>query len=117
MSNEVPSRQEMFDRAWRGLKSQGWKRAVDHLGCVYSTPDGRRCAWGWVDPDGTSGALGSVRALYENRVGLAGLLRGEDVLFANWLQSVHDLAVDETLQQAMRSFAAKHGLSIPDEEA
>lgn len=73
------TRQEMFDRAWTGLKTQGWRQAkfadpvpIGPIGeeptpdgsifsslanCSYyvATPDGSvlRCAWGHVDPEGT----------------------------------------------------------------
>ena len=51
----VPSHQEMFDRAVRGLASQGFQQALEGNACVYDMPmsDGpiRHCAWGWVDTE------------------------------------------------------------------
>lgn len=47
--------QEMFDRAWKGLEGQGWAKCMyaDGTGCSYDGIDGKKCAWGWVDPEGT----------------------------------------------------------------
>lgn len=111
---EIPSRQEMFNRAWNGLKGQGWKTSTfkDGRGCSYDGPDGRKCAWGWVDPEGTkddptkgdptkgvtynprwtkTGQLsGTVLTLRIEGIGLAALIPNEDEGFIAQLQSVHD---------------------------
>jgi hypothetical protein len=122
------TRQEMLDRAVRGLRGQGWRQAmveteIGYKGCKYMTPDGRRCAWGHVDPEGT-GRLGSegitVRGLWEKRVGVAATLDPDGLSFATDLQQVHDnhgieLAPEE-LEAAFREFAALHKLSFPEAE-
>lgn len=114
----VPSRQEMFDRAVLGLRSQGWVRSVDYVGvCTYELPDGRRCAWGWVDPAGTSGRSGTILSLYNQRVGLLAELTYDVVNWAYGLQGVHDAKINNNpsaLECAMRAFAALHGLTFPE---
>ena len=49
------TKQEAFDKAVRGLASQGWERSVDVSGlwpvCSYRGPGGRRCAIGWLISD------------------------------------------------------------------
>jgi hypothetical protein len=112
----------MFDRAWRGLKSQGWAKSQTIVGgiataCVYLTKDGRRCAWGWVDPEGTS-ALPvddlSVASLRDRGIGLAATLSLADVGFARRLQNAHD-AFGGSVEDRMRLFATEHKLTIPGE--
>lgn len=115
----VPSRQEMFDRAWRGLKAQGWRRAVNAATgkCAYLASDGCRCAWGHVDPEGTAPVTGSVSVigLRDTGIGLAARLSEADAHFAHSLQAAHDDTSSESLEQAMRAFAAKRKLTIPEE--
>lgn len=112
------TKQEMFDRAYRGLASQGWKRAADGGRCLYLTDDGRRCAWGWIDPEATASveamSIGDVRDLKYERVGLASSLDKEDLNFALDLQQEHDMSTDRTLARNMREFAARHSLAIPE---
>ena len=119
---EVPSRQEMFERAVRGLAGQGWKRAViddvRSLGCMYLTDDGRRCAWGHVDPNGTVGPTGrvyggSIRTLTHVGHGLAPRLSEEDLDFALLLQGTHDHATNETLRSCFVRFGKYHNLTWP----
>lgn len=47
------SAQEAFDIVVRGLASQGWKqsRRGTRGSCVYRSPDGLKCAAGWLIPD------------------------------------------------------------------
>lgn len=102
------TRQEMFDRACVGLKSQDFERCVANDVCVYGRvgADGREehCAWGWVDPYGTKGFAnyGDVFSLRNGRAGLAAELPEEDVFrgtresngFAVALQVAHDTSTD-----------------------
>lgn len=119
-SSTIPSRQEMFSRAWRGLKTQGFMRATRENGsCVYRTGDGKRCAWGHVDPEGTEHRpIGTVSDLRYNRVGLAAHLDESDLAFATELQIAHDSSADSSwrMEVRMRSLARAYDLLIPDEE-
>lgn len=119
---EVPTRQEMFDRAWRGLKSQGWRQAIEVRDdgwtvCKYLTDDGLRCAWGWVDTDINPALTGTVGLLRRGGHGLAARLSDEDALFADDLQCAHDVAEDSgKIRSNLARLADRYGLSIPDEE-
>ena len=111
----VPSRQEMFDLAVRGLRSQGFRRAVTRDGaCNYLTSDGLRCAWGWVDTP-LRGQPGTVLTLAEKGIGLAGKLSAEDRWWARELQRCHDDAPDGCLEAELRKFCKRHGLEWPEE--
>lgn len=127
------TKQEMFDRAYNGLASQGWMVATENGACRYLTQDGKRCAWGWVDPEGTKDApTFSVYGLKLHNMGIAAELSYDDgsytkdedgnvidwgtrssLSFAEALQSCHDNSNDDDLQERMRGFAEKHGLTIP----
>ncbi len=119
----VPSMQEMFDRAARGLASQGWMQSLsgyDRFGeakCVYDMPmsDGsiRHCAWGWVDPEGTAnaGTLG-IGSLRRRCFGLAPRLSERQMEFAEYLQMAHDESPrPEAMMAAFIDLAARYGLS------
>lgn len=122
MPTEVPTRQEMFNRAWKGLKAQGFERALtDDDRCVYLTADGKRCAWGHVDPEGTTredvpnGA--SVYKLNHKGLGLAACLFNGDLEWADRLQRVHDAGnTPEAMRASLVEFADRHGLTIPEDE-
>lgn len=111
----------MFDRAFIGLRNQGFKQAVvaDENGmnrrCVYLNADGCRCAWGHVDKnlDGTIEA--TVPDLWRQRIGIAGRLTEEDMKWATLLQREHDKFYGTVpMEQRLRDFAAKFGLTVPE---
>lgn len=119
----LPSRQEMFNRAWEGLKAQRWVKSYSFTegACVYAKRDEfgnviRRCAWGHVDPEGTSfTGLASVRALADCGVGLAPRLPFQDLLFAQELQNTHDESKDgDDMQERMRALASDYALVVPE---
>jgi hypothetical protein len=127
------TKQEMFDRAWNGLKGQGFtqchsdripalKGRMDVPGCLYDDGEGHRCAWGWVDPDGTSLATrgeylsGGVDRLQRKGIGLAAHLSLKDLSFAQALQAAHDNCyTPEDTEQALRRVAKEWGLTVPGE--
>lgn len=107
---QFKTREEIFQRAWEGLKSQGFVQAMKKADwgdtvCAYKTPDGLRCAIGWCMED---------NALIENQAGtvylpevqqLAGIAP-DDVDFARSLQSIHDETINpETMKQRIIGFA------------
>lgn len=125
--------QEMFNRAWIGLKLQGFKRcSVDESdsGCKYKI-DNTHCAWGWVDPAGTADSLvayGSVYGLVTRQTGVAAQLpsdpAGPRLFFAMKLQRAHDLPsgydrpdgyTPEAVEASLRGLAKKFNLTIPEE--
>lgn len=85
------TRQEMFEKAVRGLASQGWTRCMtpDNVGCSYSNGS-KHCAWGWVDT-GLGDQLGTVNSLRNREVpGLHMQLDKGQLKFAEILQDAHD---------------------------
>jgi hypothetical protein len=107
------TKQEMFDRAYRGLASQGWRRAVSDRGCSYATDDGRRCAWGWVDMSLGASVTGPVSLLRAKKIGLAADLDDGAFEFADDLQACHDSTDDQSLEREFAFFAVRHNLTIP----
>ena len=47
----LTDKQEAFNAAWLGLKSQGFERSADGGLCMYRGPNGLKCALGWCIPD------------------------------------------------------------------
>lgn len=114
---EIPSRQEMFDRAFRGLRAQGFERcAANHYGCLYEDLNtGRRCAWGHVDASLTGADSGSVWHLRREKIGLAARIPLNDVDFAMALQRAHDNAMGPgNMEELLRNVAERFGLTVPD---
>ena len=117
------TKQEIFDRAVRGLRSQGFKRAwqasESHPSegyCKYLTSDGLRCAWGWVDQSLGTEDHGDIWTLRWRGIGLAASLDGDLALFARRLQAVHDLAKDHLeMETELRSFAKAQNLTWPED--
>jgi hypothetical protein len=124
------TKQEMFDRAWKGLKSQGFKRCMkpeSGRACVYADGKGNHCAWGWVDPEGTvdkngvpfNGGIAEIR----HRSGtLAAEMFGDEDMnnpsalyaFAEQLQRCHDLSKNEKdMESTPRVFAMLWCIRIP----
>lgn len=132
--------QELFDRAWHGLKEQRFVRSVrvrEYLGvkaesCAYEGEHGCRCAIGQLFlgrpfPDTTDRNLGSIydlplAALRELGVVLTARpsrnddARGGDerLTFLEALQVAHDeSASPEEMEKNLREFAAEHELTVP----
>lgn len=123
MSNQdVPTRQEMFNLAYLGLKSQDWQRCESGGGCVYDDGKGHHCAWGWVDPElwiayagGPVTVNGKVVTLHAKVVGLAARLTEQDLIFAQLLQDAHDEAYDSIhMKRNFVRLAVNYSLTIPE---
>ncbi len=106
------TRQEMFNKAVRGLRSQGFRRCTDDLGrCLYSDNNGRHCAWGWVD-EASWDAVGTVRML---PAGIAATLNDDDLDWAVRLQSCHDKHDSPAgMEEVLRKFADDFNLTWPE---
>lgn len=112
--------QEMFNKAVLGLASQNWEPAMEGVSmCRYLTDDGKRCAWGHVDPEGTRTAdgIGSVGDLHKAGVGLAAELTGPGLRFAQDLQATHDNAALTgcSLKVQFEGFADARQLTWPED--
>lgn len=85
--------QEIFDTVAKHLATQGRRAFSEAKGaCMYSMPDGRKCAVGCLLPEGTEAAdfVGSVGPLNESGFLPEELKPHLDLLIA--LQSDHDTA-------------------------
>lgn len=109
--------QEMFDKAYIGLASQGFEQCYDELedACVYSDGKGNHCAWGWVDPSIGETQSGNVEELNRHQIGIAGTLNEEQLNFAGDLQGAHDIADDsQDMKKLLNDVAKRYNLSIPN---
>lgn len=106
--------QEMFDKAWNGLKSQSFERcySVDKEACVYDDGKGKHCAWGWVDEESwTYGQRGVV----DINTTITTSLSFDKLRFAQNLQQAHDKGANpENVVLRLRELAADYGLTVPE---
>lgn len=108
--------QEMFNRAYLGLRSQGFERCMsdDRDRCCYLNYKGMRCAWGWVDTDLTSFDERNVTELAEHCTGIAGELDKDGIIFAQELQEAHDYgASPPVMMNNLQQLVNKYNLTIP----
>jgi hypothetical protein len=114
------TRQGIFDKAWTGLKAQGFMRSMRGKGCAYRGAEGRRCAIGHCIPDA------AYRDEWEGRrydafaaIGLPRMYQDEHEFY--WgvrLQGCHDSGrTPAGMEENLRDFARKHNLTIPGEES
>lgn len=107
--------QQMFDKAVRGLRAQGFQRSMQGTRCCYHSSDGKKCAWGHVDPEGTPQLLDGIHALYKDKVGVAGQLMRDQVDFAVDLQEAHDEGLSSVLmEENLRALATQYNLTFPE---
>ena len=112
---EAPSRQEMFDRAFRGLRGQGFEMCGSRVSCLYEDPStDRRCAWGHVDTTLHERDWGSVNHLHSEGIGVAAQLGVDDLSFAQQLQRCHDGSRNPAeMESLLRDLASRYGLTVP----
>lgn len=123
--------QQLFNRAWEGLKSQGFEKSVavhsDGYSnrCMYRDGTGRKCAVGWLIDDSNyhprlDRGLLSVRAVVESGAvdGVSPSLSREDcreISFLQALQEAHDGADDhDRMQIRLRMVAMEFELDAPE---
>lgn len=127
------TRQELFDKVWRGLKAQGFEQSTNaalcgYGGCAYRGSDGRRCSAGHaIDDEHYSPAFeGEGISRDENGsncVGAVGALVASgvnpiDFVLISDLQYAHDETLSPAeMESAVREVASFYGLTIPDEAA
>lgn len=112
--------QKAFNKAYRGLASQGFERSTaptdgNHDQCLYRGPGGRKCAAGWLIPDRkykpemeASGIVTYVldEGLYD--------FDGLDGRFLLTLQRAHDNGLSpRSMKQRLAEFATEFGLTVP----
>lgn len=111
------TRQELFDLAWNGLKSQGFERSLFPRSdsCAYRGEGGRRCAIGWAIEDANYSRDLEGIGLSHTRVQQAANVSIDDEQFAIDLQSCHDFGFDPAcMVSRLRQFAERHSLTIPE---
>jgi hypothetical protein len=112
------SKQEMFNRAVVGLRSQGFERCQVNGDPVYGDDKGCHCAWGWVDPVASSKpeyARYFINGLMADGVGLAAGLTLTEVTFATQLQRCHDDSrTPFMMERRLKQLGAREGLSWPE---
>lgn len=124
--------QEMFNVAYKGLKSQNFYQSVVgglNSDCQYRGANGMRCALGWLIPDE------KYEVVFENKTpswnlsqatnpkgykinqrlcAAAGLNNKDKIIFAQELQYCHDDATSpEVMKNKLKYFAKKYKLTIP----
>lgn len=112
------TKQEMFDLAVRGLRSQDWTRAYSVIKgrCVYETENGERCAFGWIDRSLTAFDQGNVYRLNDLNIGLAANMGLDELSFAYFLQRAHDdNPKNEDMELAFQKIAKDFDLIWPKE--
>lgn len=117
------TKQEMFNRAVRGLRSQGFERCMSNPGPdldpepVYNDGNGRHCAWGWVDrsigPEAKNNAF-FVEDLALEGVGIAKSLTTDLLAFGRNLQWCHDDSpTPAVMERRLRRLGEREGLKWP----
>lgn len=113
----VLTHQEAFNKAVRGMRDQGWKKAAmggDWTGgtCKYRTNSGLKCAVGHIIPDDRYSpkmeGQEAVRAMAMANVTV------DTYVSLNKLQDCHDGALDRLhMHGKFRAYAARWGLEFP----
>ena len=111
------SKQEMFNRAVIGLRSQGFERCQVNGESVYGDDCGRHCAWGWIDPVASAKpeyARYYVSGLMSDGIGLAASQDLTGIEFATQLQWCHDDSrTPATMERRLKQLGEREGLSWP----
>jgi hypothetical protein len=114
------SLQQIFNRAWHGLKSQEFRQSkwMDDTGVLYcqalDSKSGCRCAIGWLgNPSNGILANDEMNAYLDWRQWFD--RSWDDTLsLVNQLVQAHDLATDaENMEHLLRLVALKNGLTVP----
>jgi hypothetical protein len=112
------NQQEIFDKVWAGLKSQGFVRSMDGTGCAYRGNNGMKCAAGWLITDDNLAAEWEGSSIQPEWMGQGGL--PEETTNDNYglirdLQVAHDHGVHPvTMQEGLTAVARKYQLSVPE---
>lgn len=131
ITTEQEWKQAAFNGAFRGLRHQGFQRALARKDladrCVYRAGGNRDarvcCAVGWLIPDDrwvpelNSGIVVSHPVVRNMVTPLLQPLTDKRAAWLRALQGIHDgNDVPSLMERELRQFAAKHNLTIPDEQ-
>lgn len=114
----ILTKQQWFDNALKGVRSQGYVPSMVGVECRYDGADGRHCAIGWSLVDTDIGAKNEGKAahslLCDGRIGVLGRSFVEASNFLSELQHAHDRLAGaptvrraEQYEESMRNFAAR----------
>lgn len=121
LTAQALSRQEIFDKAYRGLEAQGFEKSFGEYGrCAYRGSEERRCAAGFIIPDDRYDP--SMEGLGADNVveifHLRDIVAYSEDIFIWSLQLCHDrTSTPEEMQNCLREFAREYALTIPAAEA
>jgi hypothetical protein len=110
------TRQQIFDRAWEGLKLQNFEQCTNSSGiCQFSNEAGRRCAIGWVNPQLTNES-DNFRTIWHSDIGhFKSLVDYDDLGLLEVLRQAHDGSSSPAeMRENMVQLAAKYKFTIPD---
>jgi hypothetical protein len=131
------TRQELFTKAYNGLKKQNFVRSVSGDSCKYRHPDGLlRCVIGHIIPDDLYNESFEgqpvvrfpeiinrideidiyvyASSLDDVYVHVSSLFNETDLEFLSALQLCHDCSTSETLKSNLARFAEKWNVKIPE---
>lgn len=120
-------KQEIFNKAYLGLKSQGFERSSVEECCLYRDPSGRKCAIGYLIPDELYSEnmerYGFANSLVKRFPEIAKILGVQDsdysipisfLSFLDELQMCHDLGhTPEKMEEKLQDFAHNYSLTVP----
>lgn len=108
----LKTRQQIFDTAYRGLASQGFRKSAAKGRCLYRGPNGRKCAIGWCIPDDVK--FDEATYTLNKALDDAGISQDDD-WFCCELQTVHDSARSpDDMKGSLADFADEYDLTIPE---
>lgn len=112
--------QKLFNDAFLGLKSQGFRTSKNSANCWYRHPSlPLKCAIGHCIPDEQydqamdAGSQTQVACNDLVQAVLFEIYPGVDMNFARKLQNVHDESDDDSLEERLIDFAKRENLEIP----
>lgn len=125
-------KQACFNGAFRGLRSQGFERAIftglgGSVECLWASAEDRHCAIGWLMPgvrkmerDARHCVGGCAQDAIDRKLLARPLRRFAEApqggIFLEELQDCHDDArTPQMVERFLRELAVIHGLTIPDE--
>ena len=129
MEDRKAIRQSIFNRAYLGLKAQGFKVSATAGGkCMYRGPGGLKCAAGHLIPDDRYAfamerrCASDVGTVYGFDIFGEGVTK-EDENFLDNLQEAHDYPINEghdpgeecpTIEPHLRELARRYNLEVPE---
>lgn len=112
------NKQDIFNKAYRGLKAQGFVKSVGNKGCMYRGFNSLKCAIGHCISDSEYTLELEGRSANTHKIGaiLGYVPYSDEAWFAIDLQGIHDNSRGpEYMKDGLHAFAKKHGLTVPQD--